>query len=188
MSLEDHKDLSTAASPKQLSRPQLISQQSSSLPATPRQHPREFSKTDELSSPTDTAGHRSPRSVTSEIHRNVSSFCPTNPACRFQSTQTSRRRIPYTIGTDILGSEGEEPREALTADEERALSGDLRRLYDNLLPSVSSQENRKKVVEKLKQILQDEWPDRNVEVFMFGSSGNFLYTDKSDGLFSVFNW
>lgn len=81
----------------------------------------------------------------------------------------------------MLEVEKEEPRKALSSDEEKALSGDLKRLYDDLLPSPASQENRTRIVQKLKDILQDEWPERRVEVSMFGSSGNLLYTNKSDG-------
>lgn len=188
MNTEHSSGATTATSPKHLTRPRLMSYQSSSLPATPRQHAQEFSNNPRSPSPTTTAGHHSPRSVSSEINRHTSSLRPTNPSCRFQSTQTSRRRIPYTIGADILDADIEQSQKSLTAEQEQSLSKDLHRLYDNLLPSAASQESRKKVVQKLKAILQDEWPERDVEVYMFGSSGNLLYTDKSDGSCQSIAW
>ena len=182
MASEEKQDMPDLSS-QNLTRPVLLSQQSSSVPATPRQHARHLSNNGRSPSPTAAFGSHSPRSVSSEALRQTSGYRPTNPACRFQSTQTSRRRVPYTIGADMLGPMKEEPRKNLTPSEEESLSADMKRLYDGLLPSQSSQESRWKVVDKLRNILRDEWPERNVEVSVFGSSGNLLYTNKSDGMF-----
>lgn len=168
-------------SPKTLSRPRLQSYQSNSVPATPRQHAREFTNNGRSPSPTAAMGHHSPRSVSSEVARNATSFKQINPNCRFQSTQTQRRRIPYTIGADPLEAAQEEPKKALSESQEQSLSVDMKRLYDDLLPSEASQDSRKRVVQKLRDILREQWPNSNIEVSVFGSSGNLLYTNKSDG-------
>ena len=189
MSIEEKPEGNISTSPKAVSRPRLLSYQSNSLPNTPRQRAREdFPNGRRTPSPPTMTGPASPRSVTSENNRTTFMLRPTDPSCKFQSTQTSRRRIPYTIGTDVLEPETEEPRRTLGVEEEKNLSGSLKRLYGELLPSATSQENRQKICLKLKNILQEEWPDREVEVSMFGSSGNLLYTNKSDGsLLTVFS-
>jgi len=97
------------------------------------------------------------------------------------STQTSRRRIPYTIGTDRLGKE-EDVKMNLNADEEKRLSDDMHSLYDRLLPTQDSQQNRQLVVEKLQRILSEAWPGKSIQVAVFGSSGNMLFTSRSDGM------
>jgi len=94
----------------------------------------------------------------------------------------SRRRMAYSIGSDRL--EKAKPgsiKPKLTADEERKLSGDMRELYDRLLPGEESEAKRKKFVQKLEDLLNTEWPGHDIKVHMFGSSGNLLCTDESDG-------
>jgi len=98
------------------------------------------------------------------------------------STQTSRRRIPYTIGTDRLEKEDNVKRN-LNADEEKRLSNDMHELYDRLLPTQDSQHNRQLIVEKLQRILSEAWPGKSIQVAIFGSSGNMLFTSRSDGTF-----
>lgn len=44
---------------------------------------------------------------------------------------------------------------------------------------------REQAVQKLKDILTAEWPDKNVNVSIFGSSGNLLFTNSSDGMLVV---
>lgn len=162
--------------------PRLISQTSNSLPSTPRQHPRDYHlRTRTPSAEIALNGHASPRSVSAEQSR-LLSMRPTNPACRFQSTQTSKRRIAYTIGDSPLLPPIEEPKRVLYLDEEQRLEAEVDRLYKELQPTEESQKNRLKVVEKLRRILKDEWPDKNFQVTVFGSSGNLLCTSKSDGM------
>ncbi|KAI9665121.1 MAG: hypothetical protein M1831_002131 [Alyxoria varia] len=108
------------------------------------------------------------------------SLRPTHASCKYQSTQTSRRRIPYTIGSDLLEPEVPEPPSSLSPDHLKTLNHDLEKLYHSLLPSEESQERRKLVVEKLQRILREEWPQKGIKVFVFGSSGNLLCTNESD--------
>lgn len=81
----------------------------------------------------------------------------------------------------MLEPDSEVPKPSLDVFEEKKLGAELKALYDHLLPTSESQASREAVVEKLKNILREEWPDRTVEVSVFGSSGNLLNTNQSDG-------
>ena len=164
-------------------RPTLAPMHSNSLPSTPRQKARDTASGKSRSpSPTGADRNHSPRSVSSESNRTMPSLRPTHAWCKYQSTQTSRRRIPYTIGSDMLEPEVPEPASSLPLDELTSLNHDLERLYHSLLPSEESQKRRKLVVEKLQKILREEWPQKGIKVFVFGSSGNLLCTNESDGM------
>lgn len=89
--------------------------------------------------------------------------------------------MQYDIGDAPLERPAEEPKVALNPDEEMKLSGDMRELYDRLLPSLESDNNRRRLVEKLETILKSQWPDQRFKVHIFGSSGNMLCTSESDG-------
>jgi DNA polymerase sigma len=70
----------------------------------------------------------------------------------------------------------------LDPHEEEKLSGDMRELYDRLLPTPESEQRRITFVEKLERILRGEWPGHEFKVHVFGSSGNLLCTSESDGI------
>jgi DNA polymerase sigma len=94
--------------------------------------------------------------------------------------------MAYSIGSDKLEKiKSSSIKARLTRDDERKLTGDMRELYDRLLPSAESDTKRKKFVQKLEKLLNDEWPGHDIQVHMFGSSGNLLCTDESDGMFSI---
>ena len=94
---------------------------------------------------------------------------------------TQRRRFMYTEGGDKpLGKAKETPKVALEPHEEDKLSGDMRELYDRLLPSPESEDRRARLVKKLERILNEEWPDNDIRVNVFGSSGNLLSSTDSD--------
>lgn len=84
---------------------------------------------------------------------------------------------------DMLEKAAVAPKAALNPDEEEKLSGDMRELYDRLLPSEESQKRRELLVEKLYRILNTEWPGNEFKVHVFGSSGNLLCTTESDGMY-----
>lgn len=69
----------------------------------------------------------------------------------------------------------------LTEEEERKLATDMREVYDRLLPTDAVEKNREKLVKKLEKIFNDEWPGHDIRVHLFGSSGNLLCSDDSDG-------
>ena len=73
------------------------------------------------------------------------------------------------------------PKKYLNPVEEEKLSGDMRELYDRILPSDESDQRRAKFVQKLERILNQQWADSDIQVHVFGSSGNMLCTSDSDG-------
>lgn len=159
---------------------------SSSVPSTPHQHARQFSFEDREPSPTGTNNH-SPRSAYSETNSTLPSLRPLPPrlgGCKYETAQiNSRRRIPYSVGNDRLEKlDLQTVKSKLTEDEERKLATDMREVYDRLLPTAAVEENRKKLVLKLEKIFNDEWPGHDIRVHLFGSSGNLLCSDDSDGL------
>ncbi|KAJ9618308.1 hypothetical protein H2203_009225 [Taxawa tesnikishii (nom. ined.)] len=161
-----------------------MSQHSSSVPSTPLQHPRDIRFPSRSPSPSRGLGSQSPRSVASEAigTQPVSRGGPGPGVCRFESgAEFRKRRIPYTEGgSDPLPAPETEPKKALEPNEDDRLSGDMRELYDRLLPSEESEERRVKLVEKLENILNEEWPGNDIKVNVFGSSGNLLSSTDSD--------
>ena len=73
------------------------------------------------------------------------------------------------------------PKKFLNHAEEGKLSGDMRELYDRILPSKESDRRRADFVQKLDTILNQRWPGNEIKVYVFGSSGNMLCTNDSDG-------
>ena len=167
-----------------LPRPRLAPQQSNSVPSTPRQHPRDFAFNVRTPSPAGQEGRDTPQSAASESIRALPSVLKATPddTCRFKSTQTSRRRMPYTIGTEPLEPESDSLNATLSPAEEQKLDRDIRSLYERLLPSADSEAKRAQVVNKLQTILSTAFPELSVQVAVFGSSGNLLFTSRSDGM------
>lgn len=102
--------------------------------------------------------------------------------CKFEhAPEFRKRRIPYVDrGNEELGPPKKEPKKTLEPDEREKLSGDMRELYDRLLPSAESEERRAKLVKKLERMLNEEWPGNDIHVYVFGSSGNLLSSSDSD--------
>ena len=166
-----------------LPRPRLAPQQSNSVPSTPRQHPRDFAFNVRTPSPAGQEGRDTPQSAVSEFIRALpSDRKATSDNCRFKSTQTSRRRVPYTIGTEPLEQESDSLNATLSPAEEQKLGRAIRSLYERLLPSADSEAKRAQVVNKLQTILSTAFPELSVQVAVFGSSGNLLFTSRSDGM------
>jgi DNA polymerase sigma len=89
--------------------------------------------------------------------------------------------MPYLEGGELeLGPPKKEPKKTLDPDESGKLSQDMRELYDRLLPSEQSEQRRAELIVKLNKIMQDEWPDKDIKVAVFGSSGNLLSSSDSD--------
>lgn len=95
-----------------------------------------------------------------------------------------RRRMPYTIGADLLPEEKEGLKERLEAEEEERLTKDMLEVYDRLLPSAESDDRRRQLVRKLEKLFNDQWPGHDIKVHVFGSSGNKLCSSDSDGEWS----
>jgi DNA polymerase sigma len=103
--------------------------------------------------------------------------------CKYETSYAfGKRRMQYDIGDAPLETPKEEPQKSLDPDQDKKLSGDMRELYDRLLPTEDSEKRRKSLVEKLERILYKEFPGNDFKVHVFGSSGNLLCTSESDGL------
>jgi DNA polymerase sigma len=90
--------------------------------------------------------------------------------------------MPYSIGSERLEKlSSPVVKSKLSEDEERKLSTDMRELYDRLLPTADVENKKEKLVRKLQKLFNDEWPGHDIQVHMFGSTGNLLCTDTSDG-------
>lgn len=90
--------------------------------------------------------------------------------------------MPYSLGNERL--EKVDPgkiKSKLSQEDERKLTTDMRELYDRLIPSPEVEEKRTRMVQKLEAIFNDEWPGHDIRVHLFGSSGNLLCSDDSDG-------
>jgi len=167
-------------------RPQLQNQHSNSVPSTPYQQPRDLRFPSRSPSPHRGLGYQSPRSVASEAvqgQNGVPRGVPSTPAvCKFETAPEYRkRRMPYVDGGEKeLGPPKKELKKTLDPVEEGKLSGDMRELYDRLLPSEESEQRRAALVSKLDRIMKEEWPDGDIKVAVFGSSGNLLSSSDSD--------
>ena len=73
------------------------------------------------------------------------------------------------------------PKKYLDPPENEKLSGDMRELYDRILPSEESNFRRAHFVQKLERMLNQQWSGSDIKVHVFGSSGNMLCTSDSDG-------
>ncbi|PGH05271.1 hypothetical protein AJ80_08379 [Polytolypa hystricis UAMH7299] len=160
-------------------RPSLNSQHSNSLPSTPYQHPRDLPFTSR--SPSPRRGSSSPRSTHSESHHLLPSLRRQYPGCKYETGMAHfRRRIPYSLGSELLPDESGPLKEQLDPKVEEALTKEMTELYQKLLPSPESEERRSRFVQKLENMLNKQWPGNDIEVHIFGSSGNKLYSSDSD--------
>lgn len=89
--------------------------------------------------------------------------------------------MPYSIGGDLLPEEKTGLKEVLSQEEEEKLSADMQGLYEQLLPSAESDDRRRQLVQKLEKLFNEQWPGTNINVHVFGSSGNKLCSSDSDG-------
>jgi len=90
--------------------------------------------------------------------------------------------MAYSIGDDKLErADLGKIKSKLSEDDERQLTTDMRELYDRILPTEAIGKNRHRLVQKLEKLFNDEWPGHDIRVHLFGSSGNLLCSDDSDG-------
>ncbi|KAB8235996.1 zinc finger protein [Aspergillus alliaceus] len=169
-------DTSSSEAP---SRPPLNSQQSNSLPSTPYQHARNLSFNSR--SPSPPHGSTSPRSTHSESTHLPPSLRKPFSGCKYETAMAFfRRRMPYSLGADLLPDEKEGLKERLEPEEEQRLTDHMLEVYDRLLPSAESDDRRRQLVRKLEKLFNDQWPGRDIKVHVFGSSGNKLCSSDSD--------
>ncbi|EEP79393.1 Poly(A) polymerase cid13 [Uncinocarpus reesii 1704] len=164
-------------------RPTHTAQQSCSVPATPFHQPHglRFSSRSRSRSPSPTRGSGSPRSAHSEFNH-VLPLRPQYGGCKYETAMAHfRRRMPYSLGADLLPDEAGPLKEQLDSEAEAKLTSDMKDLYKTLLPSAESEERRIKFVRKLEGLLNMQWPGNDIKVHVFGSSGNKLCSSDSDG-------
>lgn len=93
--------------------------------------------------------------------------------------------MPYSIGADRLDPvDPDKIKSKLSEDHEAKLTAILQERYNSLIPTPEVESKRTKLVHKLEKILNDEWPGHDIRVHLFGSSGNLLCSDDSDGWFT----
>ncbi|KAL4737882.1 hypothetical protein BDV11DRAFT_171575 [Aspergillus similis] len=160
-------------------RPALTSQQSNSLPSTPYQHARKISF--HSRSPSPRHGSTSPRSTHSESTHIPPSARKQFTGCKYETAMSFfRRRMPYSIGAEVLPEEKEGLKQRLRPEEERKLTADMLEVYERLLPSAESESRRRRLVRKLEDLFNRQWPGCDIKVHVFGSSGNKLCSSDSD--------
>jgi len=94
--------------------------------------------------------------------------------------------MPYSLGVDRLERiDPSKVKSKLSEDEERKLTTDMRELFDRLIPTEKVRDNRAKLVAKLETLFNEEWPGHDIRVRLFGSSGNKLCSDDSDGTWTA---
>jgi DNA polymerase sigma len=89
--------------------------------------------------------------------------------------------MPYDIGDAKLEKAKGPLKKKLNPEEEKSLTQAMKDLYQRLLPSPESDDRRARFVQKLEKLLNDQWPGNDIQVKVFGSSGNKLCTFDSDG-------
>jgi len=92
----------------------------------------------------------------------------------------ARRRVPYTLGPEKLETDPEGATKKLNPKEELQITTDMQALYGRLLPTDESEMRRRKLVQKLEKLLKERWPGKQINVSVFGSTGNRLGTSDSD--------
>lgn len=154
---------------------------SKSNPSTPYQ--RSQTKLGQQISPSTGQPTRegSPRSLNSESSHTTPA--PRRPlrGCKFEAGMAkARRRVPYSLGPEKLGPEPEDMKKKLGLQEEAKLTSDMQKLYSRLVPNDESLARRSRFVQKLESLLQTRWPGQQINVSVFGSTGNCLGTSDSD--------
>ncbi|KAK9460286.1 uncharacterized protein V1516DRAFT_685960 [Lipomyces oligophaga] len=107
---------------------------------------------------------------------------PTGHHCKYETAlMNSRRRIPYSVGTSPLPAEPESCADhELTQEIKDRLTEDIVKLYSQLLPDDDMGAKRKKMIKKLERLMNEKWPNHDIQIQPFGSSENLLCTVDSD--------
>lgn len=154
---------------------------SRSSPSTPSQ--QFHTKTGQQISPSTGQPTRegSPRSLCSETSYTPSTIRRPFQGCRFETGMAkARRRVPYSLGPEKLDEEPEAAKLTLGSQEETKLTAEMQELYSQLVPNDESINRRTRFVQKLESMLQTRWPGQQINVSVFGSTGNCLGTSDSD--------
>jgi len=158
---------------------------SMSMPSTPNYHQRHMTNGISRSPSPPTCMLDSPRSAASEPLSATMTYSKAPPpslsGCKYETLLVdAKRRVPYSLGSDRL--KPEKPLlEKLPLSREEALTRDMELEFERLKPSKESEERRRKFLDKLSRILNEEWPGHDTKVHAFGSTENHLCMEDSDG-------
>jgi hypothetical protein len=156
------------------------STQSMSLPSTPNHHARQLNGASRSPSPP-ACLLDSPRSAASEPVSTPYSKSQT-AGCLYETLLVdARRRMPYSLGIDKLKLEKPKLEQLSQAQEDR-LTRNIQIEFERLKPSSESEVRRRRFLDKLALILNEQWPDYGTEVHAFGSTENHLCMNDSDGM------
>ncbi|KAK9245776.1 hypothetical protein V1506DRAFT_219916 [Lipomyces tetrasporus] len=102
--------------------------------------------------------------------------------CQYETALiNARRRIPYSLGTGPLPPMPVSMiKETLSVRDEAILTKDIENLFGELLLTDDSACRRRKFIEKLQLLLNEEWPGNDIRVHPFGSTENLLCSNDSD--------
>lgn len=126
--------------------------------------------------------------------------CPTTSTTSSPQSEDDNDNTSDSISTEVLSAQScdsfctsrpypssennamETLSEPLVLDRifEDNLSVEMLSLYEELLPTRESHERRSRLISKIECLLNTEWPDRDIQVHLFGSSVNDLGTSYSD--------
>ena len=154
---------------------------SKSMPSTPFQRPESRSNSRASPSPEPLAKSGSPLSMSSEKSQTPFVGRKHYGGCKYETgMQRARRRVAYSQGSDPLEKVKPDLKTRLTREEDERLTQDAQNLYEELQPTVESEERRSRFIDKLDTILRERWPSSSTKVNVFGSTGNSLGTADSD--------
>lgn len=151
-----------------------------SLPNTPSQRPQ--SPPARKASPSTAQNTRecSPHTLRSGLSR-TPPVHRRGMICKYETgMRQARRRVPYTLGPEMLEPDTAAAVQKLKEKEEVRLTEEMSHLYEDLVPTEESEDRRRRLVEKLERLLRDRWPGQLITVSVFGSTGNKLGTKDSD--------
>ncbi|ETN40376.1 uncharacterized protein HMPREF1541_04653 [Cyphellophora europaea CBS 101466] len=156
-------------------------QHSKSMPSTPSQRPHPDNASDRSPSLHRNLNNISPRSLQSDPSHSNLIRRPPPGGCKYETGMArARRRVPYSLGPDKLPPDSTNAAKQLSHDREQCLTRDMRELYGHLVPTLESEDRRKRFIAKLERILCEKWPSTSIKVNVFGSTGNNLGTSDSD--------
>jgi predicted nucleotidyltransferase len=158
-----------------------VSSHSKSMPSTPFQRPDSRSESRASHSPEPPAKGYSPPSLPSDKSTTPPAGRKQYGGCKYETgMQRARRRVPYSQGSDPLERVKSDLKTRLTREEDETLTQEVQKLYEELQPTVESEQRRSRFIEKLENILRERWPTSSTKVNVFGSTGNTLGTSDSD--------
>lgn len=151
-----------------------------SVPSTPSQRPQSPPPGHALPVLSSATVEGSPQTLRMGLSRTPPAY-RRGMICKYETGMArARRRVPYTLGPEKLEPDPEGAARKLASREEKILTEDVIKLYQDLLPTEESEYRRSRLVQKVEKLLGERWPGQSMNVSVFGSTGNKLGTADSD--------